>query len=74
MFKKLKQKIEEGGEGGLDNVSFSPNKLPGSIVRSTSDDERRLHSQSPQLEVLPQVQSTHAHRVELPKWEQQVTL
>ena len=33
MFKKLKQKIEEGGEGGLERVSFSE-KLPGSIVRT----------------------------------------
>jgi len=35
MFKKLKQKLEEGGEGGLERVSFSE-KLPGSIVRTTS--------------------------------------
>ena len=34
MFKKLKQKIEEGGEGGIDKVSFSPKKFPGAIVRS----------------------------------------
>lgn len=35
MFKKLKQKLEEGGEGGLERVSFSE-KLPGSIVRTTA--------------------------------------
>jgi len=35
MFKKLKQKIEEGGEGGLEKVSFSE-KLPGSIVRTSA--------------------------------------
>ena len=34
MFKKLKQKIEEGGEAGIDKVSFSPRKFPGAIVRS----------------------------------------
>ena len=34
MFKKLKQKIEEGGEGGIDKVSFSHKKFPGAIVRS----------------------------------------
>ena len=34
MFKKLKQKIEEGGEGGIDKVSFSHRKFPGAIVRS----------------------------------------
>ena len=39
MFKKLKQKIEEGGEGGLERVSFAPNKLPGSVVRSTLQNE-----------------------------------
>ncbi len=38
MFKKLKQKLEEGGDGGLERVSFSE-KLPGSIVRTTSVDK-----------------------------------
>lgn len=35
MFKKLKQKIEEGEEGAIDRLSFSPRRLPGSAVRST---------------------------------------
>ena len=39
MFKKLKQKIEEGGESGIDKVAFSPRKLPGSVVRSSSQAE-----------------------------------
>ena len=39
MFKKLKQKIEEGGESGIDKVAFSPRKLPGSVVRSSSQTE-----------------------------------
>lgn len=34
MFKKLKQKLEEGDSNGLEKVTFSPSKLPGSIVRS----------------------------------------
>lgn len=47
MFKKLKQKIEEGGEGGLEKVSFSPVKLPGSIIRSKSPlNEEKVHSSS----------------------------
>lgn len=48
MFKKLKQKIEdslEGGEG--DRTSFSPSRFPGSVVRSSSINER-LQSSSPQ--------------------------
>lgn len=48
MFKKLKQKIEDGGEGGLDKVSFKP---PGSIVRSDTRIEERLHSSSEVLSV-----------------------
>ncbi len=36
MFKKLKAKIEEGGENGIENVSFSEKKLPGSAVRASS--------------------------------------
>lgn len=50
MFKKLKQKIEdslEGGEGGVDRTSFSPSRFPGSVVRSSSINER-LQSSSPQ--------------------------
>ena len=39
MFKKLKQKIEEGGESSIDKVAFSPRKLPGSVVRSSSQTE-----------------------------------
>lgn len=39
MFKKLKKKIEEGGEemgtGGLEKLAFAPMKLPGSVVRSS---------------------------------------
>lgn len=35
MFKKLKAKIEEGGDNGIENVSFSERKLPGSAVRAT---------------------------------------
>lgn len=34
MFKKLKKKIEEGEEGGIDKIAFSPRKFPGSVVRS----------------------------------------
>lgn len=68
MFKRLKQKIEEGGEGGLDNVSFSPHKLPGSIVRSTFVEER---GKSPQSDGLPEIQSPF---VETSKWEQKVSL
>lgn len=34
MFKKLKQKIEAGDEGGLERISLSPSKTPGSAVRS----------------------------------------
>ena len=39
MFKKLKQKIEEGSESGIDKVAFSPRKFPGSVVRSSSQTE-----------------------------------
>lgn len=39
MFKKLKQKIEEGGDGGIEKVAFSPRKLPGSVIRSSSQSE-----------------------------------
>ena len=35
MFKKLKQKLEEGGEGGLERVNFTE-RLPGSIVRTST--------------------------------------
>lgn len=35
MFKKLKAKIEEGGDSGIENVSFSERKLPGLAVRTT---------------------------------------
>ncbi|KAL5483731.1 hypothetical protein EMCRGX_G020140 [Ephydatia muelleri] len=35
MFKKLKKKLEEGEEGGMD---FTPRRLPGSVVRSSSGD------------------------------------
>ena len=39
MFKKLKAKIEEGGDSGIENVSFSQQrKLPGSAVRTLSTD------------------------------------
>ncbi len=34
MFKKLKRKIEEGEEGAIDRLAFSPRRLPGSAVRS----------------------------------------
>ena len=39
MFKKLKQKIEEGGDGGIEKATFSPKKLPGSVIRSSSQNE-----------------------------------
>lgn len=39
MFKKLKQKIEEGGDGGIEKATFSPIKPPGSIIRSSSQNE-----------------------------------
>ena len=35
MFKKLKKKLEEGEEGGVD---FVPRRLPGSVIRSSSGD------------------------------------
>ena len=70
MFKKLRQKIEEGGEGGLENVSFSPSKLPGSIVRATSlSDEERSHS--PLLDI--PLESQPPISAEVSKWDQQVT-
>ena len=48
MFKKLKQRIEEGagGEGG-----FSPIRPPGTIVRSGLCYEERLQSSSPPTEI-----------------------
>ncbi len=49
MFKKLKAKIEEGGEGGIDNVSFSERRLPGSAVRTTSDQPLRASPPSHSL-------------------------
>ena len=39
MFKKLKKKLEEGEEGGMD---FTPKRLPGSVVRSSSGDTASL--------------------------------
>ena len=43
MFKKLKKRIEDGEDGGIDRLTFSPTKLPGSVVRSrpsvTPEDE-----------------------------------
>lgn len=46
MFKKLKQKIEEGGESGIEKVAFSPRKLPGVVVRSPSQSEQPPPSQN----------------------------
>lgn len=58
MFKKLRQKIEDGGENGLEKVSFSPTKLPGSIVRSNLPrNGERIHS-SPELDLAPN-EATH---------------
>lgn len=75
MFKKLKQKIEEGGEGGLEKVSFSLNKFPGSVVRSTS---RSVHSSSPQppptqepVQLLSEPEA-HVQLSEGLNWEEQV--
>lgn len=59
MFKKLKQKIEEGGEGGLEKVSFSPIKLPGSIVRSSSPGNVERVQSSPEFELPPESESNH---------------
>lgn len=39
MFKKLKQKIEEGGDGGIEKISFTPKKFPGSAVRTLSQND-----------------------------------
>jgi hypothetical protein len=54
MFKKLKQKIEEGGESGIDKVAFSPRKLPGSVVRSSSQIEEPQATSSPSSAPTPQ--------------------
>ncbi len=55
MFKKLKQKIEEGGDVGLERSSFSPIRLPGSIVRASSfSGDDQLNSGSVQPEVSPE--------------------
>lgn len=48
MFKKLKQKIEEGGDGGIEKATFSPRKLPGSVVRSSSQNEDPVTPKSTQ--------------------------
>lgn len=54
MFKKLKQKIEDGGESGLENISFTPTKLPGSIVRSNSPrNGKRIPSSSAPGDLAP---------------------
>lgn len=63
MFKKLKQKIEEGGEGGLEKVSFSPTKLPGSIVRSNSPRSAEIMHGSRELD-LPPGQSNHTAQLQ----------
>jgi len=39
MFKKLKAKIEEGADSGLEKVSFSPRSLPGQAVRTQTQPE-----------------------------------
>lgn len=43
MFKKLKKKLEEGEEGGMD---FTPRRLPGSVVRSSSGDASMVGTDS----------------------------
>lgn len=53
MFKKLKQKIEEGGESGIDKVAFSPRKLPGSVVRSSSQTEEPSQAAVPHTAPTP---------------------
>ena len=62
MFKKLKQKIEEGGDGGIEKATFSPRKLPGSVIRSSSRNEDASTSAS-----TPQASQT------LPTQEEQPT-
>lgn len=47
MFKKLKQKIEAGDEGGIERLSFSPSRTPGSIVRSPPASETHLSFSPP---------------------------
>lgn len=50
MFKKLKQKIEEGGDGGIEKVSFSQRRFPGSAVRTLSqsgEEETRQVEEQP---------------------------
>lgn len=49
MFKKLKQKIEEGGDSGIEKATFSPRKLPGSVIRSSSQNEDASASASTPL-------------------------
>ena len=60
MFKKLKQKIEEGGESGIDKVAFSPRKLPGSVVRSSSQTEEPPSAPAPQTSENVQPSATAA--------------
>ena len=55
MFKRLKQKIEEGGESGIEKVAFSPRKLPGSVVRSPSQSDQPPTPQN--TENIPQTTS-----------------
>ena len=61
MFKKLKQKIEEGSESGIDKVAFSPRKLPGSVVRSSSQtEESQAAPPAPQTSEIIQPPATTA--------------
>ena len=52
MFKKLKQKIEEGGETGIEKASFSPRKVPGSAIRSQPP-EQTPKPEDLELEISP---------------------
>jgi hypothetical protein len=66
MFKKLKQKIEDGGESGLEKVSF---KLPGSVIRSNSPHTgERTHS--PELDLVPDHLPTLTSEVPVERVEQ----
>ena len=49
MFKKLKQKIEAGDEGGIERLSFSTSRTPGSVVRSPPASEASLSFSPPVL-------------------------
>ena len=66
MFKKLKQKIEEGGESSIDKVAFSPRKLPGSVVRSSSQIEEPQTASSSHSSLAPASQTSEDNSLQPP--------